>query len=101
MATDGWTVHNQQGSLIIQANTRTHRLVADFDQTYLDLLPELEAGTLMFVEGSNPPRMPNCWRTLSKGCRVVSLPLMVWADNVSGNLLKKFNKHHIIMEMIK
>ncbi|KZT58588.1 hypothetical protein CALCODRAFT_432368 [Calocera cornea HHB12733] len=40
--------------------------------------------------------MPNRWRLLSQGRRVVAVPLMMWADDVSGNNSKKFNKHNIM-----
>ncbi|KZT60627.1 hypothetical protein CALCODRAFT_531479 [Calocera cornea HHB12733] len=37
--------------------------------------------------------MPNRWRIRACGRKVYSLPIMVWADDVSGNVSKQWNKH--------
>jgi len=39
------------------------------------------------------PKVGNRWRALAAGARVVSLPLWLYCDDVSGNQSKKWNKH--------
>jgi hypothetical protein len=38
--------------------------------------------------------LPNRWRTLARGHRVVSLPLWLYCDDTSGNRSKKWNEHY-------
>ncbi|KAG2146590.1 uncharacterized protein EDB93DRAFT_1085956 [Suillus bovinus] len=40
--------------------------------------------------------VPNQLRTKSQGCMVYSVPLIVFMDDVSGNISKQWNKHHTI-----
>ncbi|KZT55702.1 hypothetical protein CALCODRAFT_436819 [Calocera cornea HHB12733] len=40
--------------------------------------------------------MPNAWRQRAGGRKVLSIPIMVWADDVSGNVSKQWNKHIIM-----
>ena len=40
------------------------------------------------------PKAGSCWRALAGGAHVVSFPLWLYCDDVSGNQSKKWNKHH-------
>ena len=40
------------------------------------------------------PKAGNRWRALAGGACVVSFPLWLYCDDVSGNQSKKWNKHH-------
>jgi hypothetical protein len=40
--------------------------------------------------------MPNHLREKSGGHMVLSVPLIVFMDDVSGNISKQWNKHHIV-----
>ena len=40
------------------------------------------------------PEAGNRWRGLAGGARVVSFPLWLYCDDVSGNQSKKWNEHH-------
>ncbi|KAG1857243.1 hypothetical protein C8R48DRAFT_607455 [Suillus tomentosus] len=40
--------------------------------------------------------MPNPLREKSGGCMVLSVPLIVFMDDVSGNISKQWNKHHVV-----
>ncbi|KAI6017560.1 hypothetical protein BKA83DRAFT_4015195, partial [Pisolithus microcarpus] len=39
---------------------------------------------------------PNVWREKSGGRMVYNVPLIIFMDNVSGNISKQWNKHHVI-----
>lgn len=40
--------------------------------------------------------MPNPLRKKSGGWMVISVPLILFMDDVSGNISKQWNKHHVI-----
>ena len=40
--------------------------------------------------------MPNPLRAKSGGWMVYTIPLIVFMDDVSGNILKQWNKHHVV-----
>jgi hypothetical protein len=40
--------------------------------------------------------MPNPLREKSGGRMVLSVPLIVFMDDVSGNISKQWNKHHVV-----
>lgn len=40
--------------------------------------------------------MPNPWRKKSGGRMVYRVPLIVFMDDVSGNISKQWNKHYVI-----
>ncbi|KAI0366958.1 hypothetical protein BV20DRAFT_1038073 [Pilatotrama ljubarskyi] len=40
--------------------------------------------------------MPNPMREKAKGRMVLAVPLIIFMDNVSGNVSKQWNKHHVI-----
>ncbi|KAL0066643.1 hypothetical protein AAF712_006245 [Marasmius tenuissimus] len=42
----------------------------------------------------NYPTTGNPWRSVANGRRVVSLPVWMYCDDTSGNVLKKWNKHN-------
>ncbi|KAH9913799.1 uncharacterized protein BXZ73DRAFT_55315, partial [Epithele typhae] len=50
------------------------------------------------VDGSSTyaAKMPNPLRAKSKGRMVYAVPLIVFMDDVSGNISKQWNKHHVI-----
>ncbi|KAI6138558.1 hypothetical protein BKA82DRAFT_158153 [Pisolithus tinctorius] len=39
---------------------------------------------------------PNVWRRKSGGWMVYNVPLIIFMDDVSGNISKQWNKHHVI-----
>jgi len=51
-----------------------------------------------FVESSQSfaARMPNPLREKSKGRLVLTVPLIIFMDDVSGNVSKQWNKHHAV-----
>ena len=40
--------------------------------------------------------MPNCLCAKAKGHMVYSVPLIIFLDDVSGNISKQWNKHHVV-----
>ncbi|KIJ15049.1 hypothetical protein PAXINDRAFT_163214 [Paxillus involutus ATCC 200175] len=40
--------------------------------------------------------MPNPLREKSGGCMVLTVPLIIFMDDVSGNISKQWNKHHVV-----
>ncbi|KAG1723899.1 hypothetical protein EDB19DRAFT_1915867 [Suillus lakei] len=40
--------------------------------------------------------MPNPLRAKSQGCMVYSVPLIIFMDDISGNISKQWNKHHAV-----
>ncbi|KAF8833805.1 hypothetical protein BDN67DRAFT_992780 [Paxillus ammoniavirescens] len=40
--------------------------------------------------------MPNLWREKSGGRMVMTVPLIIFMDDISGNISKQWNKHHIV-----
>ncbi|EJU02091.1 hypothetical protein DACRYDRAFT_21873 [Dacryopinax primogenitus] len=44
----------------------------------------------------SPGGCQNRWRQRARGRRVYSIPIMVWVDDVSGNVSKMWNKHLVL-----
>jgi hypothetical protein len=65
-----------------------------------DLCDILLKGSIVEPDGGivpwtrTDPKVGNRWHTLSAGARVVSFPLWLYCDDVSGNQSKKWNKHY-------
>jgi hypothetical protein len=51
-----------------------------------------------FVDSSQSfaTRMPNPLREKSKGRHILTVPLIIFMDDVSGNISKQWNKHHAV-----
>ncbi|TRM55333.1 hypothetical protein BD626DRAFT_444655 [Schizophyllum amplum] len=66
-----------------------------FQYTYEDLVARI--GTVPDWEVSNtipaPPAMPNPLRELAPDCDLYVVMVPLWADDVSGNKSKQYNKH--------
>lgn len=43
------------------------------------------------------PMFPHPWRTLGKGHCVLTLPILFYCDDTSGNVSKKWNKHNSLL----
>ncbi|KAH9894129.1 hypothetical protein C8Q73DRAFT_826736 [Cubamyces lactineus] len=68
-----------------------------FNLSYEQLrqLGDLECG---FPDSANvyASKMPNPWRAKAQGRMVYGVPLIIFMDDVSGNVSKQWNKHHVI-----
>ncbi len=40
--------------------------------------------------------MPHAFRSKANGRMVYAVPIMIFMDDVSGNISKQWNKHHVI-----
>ncbi|KAG1720472.1 hypothetical protein EDB19DRAFT_1917940 [Suillus lakei] len=73
-------------------------LVSTFSRTFEDIQAcskEFACG-FMDSSASHARLMPNPLQEKSGGHMVLSIPLIVFMDNVSGNISKHWNKHHIV-----
>ncbi|KAI6147785.1 hypothetical protein BKA82DRAFT_140319, partial [Pisolithus tinctorius] len=70
--------------------------------TFTHTFPEIEACKAEFGVGFTESSarhahlMPNSLREKSGGRMVLTVPLIVFMDDVSGNVSKQWNKHHVI-----
>ncbi|KAH9071129.1 hypothetical protein EDB83DRAFT_2221412 [Lactarius deliciosus] len=54
----------------------------------------LEPNGSIFQWTLTDPKVGNRWRVLAGGARVYSFPIWLYCDDVSGNQLKRWNKHY-------
>ncbi|KAH8982323.1 hypothetical protein EDB86DRAFT_2834406 [Lactarius hatsudake] len=54
----------------------------------------LEPNGSIFQWTQTDPKVGNRWRVLAGGARVYSFPIWLYCDDVSGNQLKRWNKHY-------
>ncbi|KAJ7760291.1 hypothetical protein DFH07DRAFT_867863 [Mycena maculata] len=65
---------------------------SEFDRSYDEIVEEF--GGFTWVDDSQVPEMPNCMRTLvDEDEDLFVIMVSPWADDVSGNKSKQYNKH--------
>ncbi|KAG1824214.1 hypothetical protein EV424DRAFT_1320857, partial [Suillus variegatus] len=69
--------------------------VSNFRHSFEDLVDKLACGVTMSSE-KYLKLTPHPLREKSKGRMVYSVPLIIFMDDVSGNVSKQWNKHHAI-----
>ncbi|KAF8510914.1 hypothetical protein JB92DRAFT_3118557 [Gautieria morchelliformis] len=94
----GWTVDRRQDILVSERD-----LLMNFptlQQAYADhgIPPPNRVLGSTDIDGSHMAgwghAMPNRWRALAKGHRVLSVPIWLYCDDTSGNRSKKWNEHY-------
>ncbi|KIK80276.1 hypothetical protein PAXRUDRAFT_15881 [Paxillus rubicundulus Ve08.2h10] len=73
-------------------------LVSTFTRTYKDIKAngsELERGFTV-LSATHAELMPNPRHEKSGGRMVLTVPLIIFMDDVSGNISKQWNKHHVV-----
>ncbi|KAG2132739.1 uncharacterized protein EDB93DRAFT_1255149 [Suillus bovinus] len=70
--------------------------VSSFQRTYIDL--QADVHLCGFTSTSQPfaAKMPNPLREKSNGRLVLTVPQIIFMDDVSGNVSKQWNKHHAV-----
>ncbi|KIO08465.1 hypothetical protein M404DRAFT_134486, partial [Pisolithus tinctorius Marx 270] len=73
-------------------------LVSTFMRTYEDIKANGSEFDNGFTASSaaHAELMPNPLREKSRGRMVLTVPLIVFMDDVSGNISKQWNKHHVV-----
>ncbi|KIJ12442.1 hypothetical protein PAXINDRAFT_14766 [Paxillus involutus ATCC 200175] len=72
--------------------------VPTFRLTFDKLRCQLNGSDISFTSSSaaHASLMPNPWREKSGGRMVMTVPLIVFMDDVLGNISKQWNKHHVV-----
>ena len=89
--------------------------VSTFSRTYIDITADTEKPLTFVCKLTNAPccliliavltqassqhfqaKMPHPFRERANGRMVYSVPLIIFMDDVSGNISKQWNKHHAI-----
>ncbi|KIK79001.1 hypothetical protein PAXRUDRAFT_16570 [Paxillus rubicundulus Ve08.2h10] len=72
--------------------------VSTFRLTFDELRCQLNESNISFTSSSaaHASLMPNPWREKSGGRMVMTVPLIIFMDDVSGNISKQWNKHHVV-----
>ncbi|KAF8428888.1 hypothetical protein L210DRAFT_3327899, partial [Boletus edulis BED1] len=73
-------------------------LASTFVNTFVDLQRQHGPSCIKFTPSSIAfaDRMPNPLREKSGGRMIYTIPLIVFMDDVSGNISKQWNKHHVV-----
>ena len=67
-----------------------------FKRPYDEFHPSELACGLTESSKKHPSLEPNPWRKKSGGRMVYAVPLIIFMDDVSGNISKQWNKHFVI-----
>ncbi|PBK79410.1 hypothetical protein ARMGADRAFT_1049148 [Armillaria gallica] len=59
-----------------------------------DVFDETQSPSLVVPWRLTNPIKGNTWRERSKGARVMAFPILLYCDDTSGNMSKKWNKHN-------
>ncbi|KAG1863736.1 hypothetical protein F4604DRAFT_1929149 [Suillus subluteus] len=70
--------------------------VSSFQRTYIDLQTDVHLCGFTSTSQSFAAGMPNPLREKSNGRLVLTVPLIIFMDDVSGNVSKQWNKHHAV-----
>ncbi|KAH7905869.1 hypothetical protein BJ138DRAFT_1094753 [Hygrophoropsis aurantiaca] len=82
---------------LLQQNTNQYFIPKKFFQARLQSSKSAEAELLALdSSASHAKLMPNPLRIKSGGRMVLTVPLIIFMDDVSGNISKQWNKHHVV-----
>ncbi|KAK7449318.1 hypothetical protein VKT23_013461 [Stygiomarasmius scandens] len=84
----------KDGTWVIDTTKVESIQASEFDSNYLEIIQSVPGNTIPWNDPSSVPLMPNPQRKLvdkDEDLYVVMVP--VWADDVSGNKSKQYNKH--------
>ncbi|KAM6489231.1 hypothetical protein JOM56_015401, partial [Amanita muscaria] len=91
---EGHTAHLVQNKFDVDG-ALTRKPTSSFANTYEDICVIL-GYTPQFHESPLSLTMPNLLREKAKDRMVYSVPLIIFLDDVSGNISKQWNKHHVV-----
>ncbi|KAH9949290.1 hypothetical protein B0H21DRAFT_889914 [Amylocystis lapponica] len=94
----GRLVARSNAGFLVSVEERVIAPISTFRRTFEEIRLNADEFSCGFTECSKSygEQMPHPFRAKSGGRMVYSVPLIIFMDDVSGNISKQWNKHHVI-----